>query len=217
MENIMSTTLEHYLTTDCPPFGSTSLWDQFGTSSGSTGLISNRINPVNGLSDWLARILLAPEDTPQALSSAEVPQALAQIRDAFSLTTVQLSQVLLVSRQAIYDWSLAKPVKQEHRQRIAHLRELAIHWRELHPQPMGKIVNEEIEGTTLLSLLNAETLNQQAIQALLLVIASKLAAAATARPATARELAAKHGLQPISEAEYQRNLQHASLRFGRKG
>lgn len=189
-------------------------WAFFAPSSGSCQHIPVRVNRQSGLTVWLDRIIQAPEENPHTLTSPEVPAALAEIRDAFSLSTVQLAQAIRVTRQAVYDWNRGKPVKPEHRDRIAAIQELVRQWRAIHSTAMGGIVAETLNGTSLFSLLASESLDTKAISDLFSVIASKLVEADASRPLTARELATKHGLEPLSQRDSRRNLQNTLLGSG---
>ena len=60
-------------------------------------------------------------------------------------------------------------------------------------------------------------LDPAAISALLAAISTRLAESRSERPLSARELAAKHGMQPMSDESHRRNLQNASLRIRRNG
>lgn len=192
-------------------------WAFFAPSSGSCQQIPVRVNRQSGLTVWLDRIIQAPEEHAHSLTSPEVPAALAEIRDAFSLSTVQLAQSIRVTRQAVYDWNRGKPVKPEHRDRIAAIQELVRQWRDMYPETMGGIVSETLNGKSLLSLLASESLDTKAIADLFSDIASKLAESEASRPLTARELAAKHDLEPLSQRDSRRNLQNTLLgsRHGR--
>lgn len=70
------------------------------------------------------------------------------------------------------------------------------------------------DGKSLLSLLASESLDTKAIAELFTAIASKLAESDTSRPLTARELAAKHDLEPLSLRDSRRNLQNTLLGSG---
>ena len=192
-------------------------WDSSSASSGSYRLITVRPTETGGLSAWLEHIICAKKEDTCAITTSEVSTALAEVRDSFSVTTVQLAQMLGVSRQAIYDWSEGNPVKAENRKRIAAIREAARQWRDTYPKSMGCIVAEEIEGTSLLTLLCADKLDFPRIQLALKRIAQRLIEAEGNRPASARELAGRFEMKSVSEDDHQRNLFNASLRFGRKG
>ncbi len=192
-------------------------WDSLCTSSGSYQLVKVRPTQTGGLSAWLEHIIFATEEATCPITTPEVPTALVEIRDSFSFTTVQLAQVLGVSRQAIYDWTDGKPVKVENRKRIAAIRDSARQWRDTYPKSMGRIVAEEIEGPSLFTLLCSGELDEQAIHLAFNLIADRLSVAEANRPTSARELAEKFGMKPMSESENRRNLFDASLRLGRKG
>jgi len=193
-------------------------WRTFGSSSGAIREVSNWVSPTSGVSYWLESILgLAKKEVTPELTTPEVPAALSEIRDAFSLSTIQLAEALHVSRQSIYDWIGGKTVKPENRQRIASILVFAADWRKLHPEPMGTISSETVEGVSLVELLRAGQLDPAAIAALLAAISTRLAESRAERPLSARELAAKHGMQPMSEESHRRNLQNASLRIRRNG
>lgn len=193
-------------------------WGALGSSSGSVRAVPHRINPKSGLTYWLESVLgISERPTAVELTTPDVPGALAEIRDAFSLSTVQLAEVLGVSRQAVYDWSAGKTVKPENRRRIGQILEIVETWRELHPGPMGPVVAEAIDGSSLFDLLCAEALDAHAISVRLSTLAGRLDEIRAESPASARELAAKYGMRPLSEANQRRNLQTARLRIRRHG
>lgn len=193
-------------------------WGTSRSSSGSIRVVPNWINPKSGVTFWLESVLgISERPAATEVTTPDVPGALTEIRDAFSLTTVQLAEVLGVSRQAIYDWTGGKTVKPENRQRIGQILEFVEKWRELHPAPMGPVVAEVLDGASLLDLLRADELDAQAIAGQLASIAARLGEVRAERPASARELAAKHGMRPLSEENQRRNLQTARLRVRRHG
>jgi len=198
--------------------GNLSPWGIVGTSSGTAAARSVEVNPMTGISFLLGAILrIADRPASLELTTPDVPGALTEIRDAFSLSTVHLAEVLDVSRQAVYDWSAGKTVKPENRQRIGQILEFVGKWRELHPAPMGPVVAEALDGSSLLDLLRADELDSHAIAGQLARIAARLGEIRAERPASARELAAKHGMRPLSEENQRRNLQAARLRHRRHG
>ena len=145
--------------------------------------------------------------TEEALLSADVPQALAEIRDSLSLSTVELSKIFKVSRQAIYDWIEGKNVAFQNRQRVAAINEIAQQWQAFELGRMGVLVREECNGQSLLELLCADALNQPAATSLINAIAAKLkkAQAAQTRP-SAEEILERHGMEPLRGQAYRRNL-----------
>lgn len=191
-------------------------WTNSAISSGAFYSASFEVSPETGVTRWLGDLLSASEETLCPLTTPEVPAALAAIREAFSLNVAQMAQIFGVSRQAVYDWREGKPVKLENRQRIATIRALAHRWNDLHPKPVGRIVAEQIDGVSLLSLLSAEQVDPSAVERLFRTIAARLAAAEANRPPSARELIEKHGMQPLPEAEVRRNMRAAFL-AGRRG
>jgi len=215
--------LNHYQLPDLEPYSadrrssaphrSASPWRTFGASSGAIREISHRISPASGVSYWLEAILgLAEKEATAELTTPDVPGALIEIRDAFSLNTVQLADVLGVSRQSIYDWNEGKTVKPQNRHRIAAILAFVEEWRKLHPGPMGPISSEIVEGVTLIELLRADRLESAAVSDLLVAISTRLGEITAERPLSARELAAKHGMPPLSAESHRRNLQNARLR-----
>lgn len=193
-------------------------WGTFGSSSGAIRIVPNWINPYTGVTYWLEGVLgISQRPATVEVTTPDVPGALAEIRDAFSLSTVQLAEVLGVSRQAVYDWSAGKTVKPENRQRIGQILEFVGTWRGLHPGPIGPVVAEAMDGFSLFDLLCAEALDTHAISARLSSLAGRLDEIQAERPASARELAAKHGMRPLSEENQLRNLQTARLRVRRHG
>jgi len=190
-------------------------WEATVLSSGTYGAPSFRAGSLPGVSFLLSAILVADDQPFCSLTTPEVPAALDEIRDGFSLNTAQLSTVLQVTRQTIYNWGDGKPVETQNRRRISAVRELALTWLREHGKPMGPIVAEEFDGESLLSLLRAEVLDERAIFRKFEAIADRSAAVEANRPPSARELAAKFGLEPLSEEEHRRNLTIAGLRYGR--
>lgn len=191
-------------------------WGSSSISSGGYYSAPFEVSGESGVTRWLDDILWLSDESPCSLTTPEVPAALAEIRDAFSLSVVQLAQIFGVSRQAIYDWREGKPVKTENRQRIAAIRALAHQWMQTYPKPIGRVVAEEIDGTSLLALLSADQVDESAITPLLQKIAERLAAADANRPPSARELIEKHGFKPLPEADQRRNFKAAFL-AGRRG
>ncbi|MCB1207183.1 MAG: helix-turn-helix transcriptional regulator [Verrucomicrobiae bacterium] len=193
-------------------------WGPFRSSSGAIRVVPHWINPASGLTYWLESVLGTSErPTAFELTTPDVPGALVEIRDAFSLSTVQLAEVLGVSRQAIYDWSSGRTVKLENRQRIGQILEFVGTWMELHPGPMGPVVAEAVDGSSLFDLLCADALDSHTISAHLSILAGRLEEIRFERPSSARELAARHGMRPLSEENQRRNLQTARLRVRRHG
>lgn len=186
-------------------------------SSGSYFDLTISFNPSSGLSGWLDRILSGEEEEFCPITSAEVPQALIEIRDVFSLNTVQLNRIFHVTRQTIYNWRDGKSVDIENRKRIAKIKELSNHWTDAYKIPMGRISSEEIAGISLVELLSQDDLDKAAILSHFRQISDRLAANFHEKPKAARELAAAHGIQYLSEAERRRNLAVASLRNQRNG
>lgn len=186
-------------------------WANSAQSSGGFYSAPFEVSPETGVTRWLEDLLFAPHANICSLSTPEVPAALAEIREAFTLNVVQTAQVFGVTRQAIYDWREGNPVKEENRQRIAAIRALAHRWNDLHPKPVGRAVAEEIDGVSLLSLLAADPINEQQVERLFQTISERLAAAEANRPPSARELIEKRGMRPLPEAEARRNRWAAQL------
>lgn len=190
-------------------------WAETLVSSGSYFSTCFRVAAIPGVSFLLSAILETCDKPSAALTTPEVPAALAEIRDAFSLNTSQLSHVLHVTRQTVYNWDDGKPVDESNRRRVAAVRELALNWLRDHGKPMGSVVDEEFDGESLLSLLQSEHLDEQAIHRKFEAIAARIAMAELNRPSSARELAAKFGIDPVTEVEHRKNLFVAGLRHGR--
>ena len=191
-------------------------WGNSVISSGGYYSSPFEVSPESGVTRWLDDILSLPDESQCPLTTPEVPAALAEIRDAFSLNVVQLAQIFGVSRQAIYDWREEKPVKTENRQRIATIRSMARLWTNIYPKPVGRVVAEEIDGMSLLTLLSADQADESAITQLFHKIAERLATAEANRPPSARELIDTHGMQPLSDTDHRRNVKSAFLK-GRRG
>jgi hypothetical protein len=186
-----------------------------GVSSGSYYTLSSRVGAVPGVSILLSAILEAHDEKVCSLTTPEIPAALAEIRDALSLNISQLSNVLLVTRQTIYNWDEGKPVDESNRRRVAAVRELALTWLRDHGKPMGSVVAEEFDGESLISLFQSENFDEQAILRKFEAIAARIAVAESNPPPSARELAAKFGLEPVSKEEQRKNLFVAGLRHSR--
>ncbi len=191
-------------------------WSSSMAPTGSFHYFPRQVKPATGVTQWLADILESQAQPSCSLTTAEVPDALAEIRSAFGLNTAELAQVLHVTRQTIYNWAEPKSVEETNRQRIAKILELARQWNAIHPKPMGRIVSEDIDGTSLLALLGNSPLDEQSISRLFHKIADQLAAAEANRPPSASELIKKFGLEPLSESYQRRNLQ-SFLLAGRRG
>lgn len=148
------------------------------------------------------------------ITSSEVPNSLAIIRQAFSLSTVELSKVFNVSRQTIYDWADGpRSVSDENRQRISSILTLASDWNSRELGPLGRIVREPIDGISLLDGLSTTELDIDNLLALLNAISSKVNETnAKSRIPSANQLIAKHSGAQLSERAYQRNLGASSAR-----
>lgn len=191
-------------------------WNSLTEASGSSQLITGQVSAESGVNSWLEKILHASEENTCSLTTPEVPNALVEIREAFSINTVQLAQVLRVSRQAIYDWNDGKPVKVENRQRISRIRELARQWHENYSMQMGRISSEEISGQSLIGELSADYIDTVSVSNLFISIASKLVEMRMEKPSAARSLAKKYGMEAIPEDSFKKNISRASFRYGRK-
>lgn len=148
-----------------------------------------------------------------ALTSPEVPQALAEIRDSLSLSTVEIAKIFNVSRQAIYDWTAGKNVTASNRQRIAEIRAVSNSWKSRNLGRLGSLVREEVSGQSILAALCAEALDTTLVEGLLEQVAAKLEQSQTTRAVpSAQDLLERHGMSPMSGQAYRRNLKVSTPR-----
>lgn len=193
------------------PSESTDIWLllQDVTSPNGGGARASRIE--SGFYTYLGAILAPPELASEPLLSLDVPGALADLRQTLGLNTSQMASVLHVSRQAIYDWSHGKTVKPENRRRIESVLEIAQAWRQRSPYNLGELLREALpDASPLLSLLQADPLDADAIFTLLDRFAEIRAKTENAKPPSAQVLAERFDLAPLPEHAYQRNLRSAS-------
>ncbi|MGB0744715.1 MAG: hypothetical protein ACPGSB_09330 [Opitutales bacterium] len=186
-----------------------STWSIFNdlTSPGASMVKASLFDAVSTLCG--ASIIPATE-TPvnkEVLLSVEVPQALAEIRDALSLNTVEIAKVFNVSRQAIYDWAAGKNVAPQNRERLAEVLEVAEQWQSYELGRLGPVAREVRGETSLLELLSSEVLDRVAITSQLEKIAARVAGAQTnnALP-SAEDLLKRHEMSPLSGQAYRRNV-----------
>lgn len=158
----------------------------------------------------------APAPSVEALPTCEVPHALASIRHAFSLSTIELAKVFGVSRRAVYDWIEGGTVKEANRQRITAIQAFADYWQETGAGRLGSLVRESVDGKVLLNLLTAPELEEARIHATLDNLADRLNAREKARKLpTVEELRTRHGSEPLSASDHGRNVK-AAFRAARR-
>jgi len=189
-----------------------SAWPSPSSSTGSNRSASGLTQRLGTtFYTYLGALLVDSATENRPVFSIDVPEALASLRQTLGLSTVNLAQVLRVSRQAIYDWTAGKPVKSENRQRLGGLLELAAAWRDHSASPLGELLREPIaDQPALLTLLSAEALDLPVLRARLDALASLHRQAVTARPPSAEELAARFALQPLPEQTQRRTLRSFS-------
>ncbi|MCC5835438.1 MAG: hypothetical protein JJU20_11950 [Opitutales bacterium] len=142
-----------------------------------------------------------------ALTSREVPEALAEIRAALSLSTVELSKIFNVSRRAIYDWVEGRNVSLSNRKRITDVHAVAKSWSSRELGRLGSLVREQVNEHSVLAALCSGELDMSHIESLLEAIAAKVSQAQKSRRVpTALELSKRHPMASLSEQTYRRNL-----------
>jgi DNA-binding transcriptional regulator YiaG len=131
-----------------------------------------------------------------------VGKELALVRHYFSLTTTDLSRVLLVERPTVYAWLDGKSEpKRENRARIRKLFNIASKWREKSSLSIGKFLYEPIDGElSLIDFLLRDTLETEAINRILARVLEALNIRARAK--LDRSVAAivnRSGFKPLSK------------------
>lgn len=196
-------------TLDDPP----GLLDVFKDPSGARNClaVSAYYGSVNN--PWLEHILNPSQRTVNTITSIDIPDAIASIRDVFGLNTKELAQVCLVARPTIYNWSDGSPVKAENRARVAEIHSLAQKWMHLNGCALGSLTREPLnEGFSLLDLLTQQDLDAGAIEPFLENIYSKLNAPAESSSTSARELSRELGFTALSEHLHRRTVKNLSLK-----
>ncbi len=102
----------------------------------------------------------------------EAGKEIALVRHYFSLTTTDLSRILLVERPTVYAWLDGKSEPNpENRSRIRKLFNIASRWREKSSLPIGKFLREPMEGEmSLFDLLRRNALETEAIDRVLVSV-----------------------------------------------
>jgi hypothetical protein len=131
----------------------------------------------------------------------EVGKQLAFARHYFSLNTTDLSRILLVERPTIYAWLDDKwEPNQENRGRIRKLYQLALAWREISNQPVGRFLREPVDGEfSLMDHLVREPLEMAVINRILNIIHDQADRKTRAKRArSVRAIAKQSGFKPLS-------------------
>lgn len=165
---------------------------------------------------WLRAILSAVVDQFLTVLSFDVPAVLGRIRHELSLNTAELARVLNVSRPTVYAWADGGPAKPENRMRLALLRDVADTWRTRCQRPIGALVREPAsDSRTLVDLLAAQQLDMAQIVSrfdhFAALIDQRIAQRRALGPSM-RELAAKHGFNPIPKETLRQTLEWQASR-----
>jgi hypothetical protein len=191
------------------------IWDIFNDVT-SPRTIDATLSLFNAVTSFCGSSTLAKaeaEPIANVVTTPMVPQAIAGIRDALSLSTVEIAKVFNVSRQAIYHWIEGNNVSELNRQRITEVQGVAELWQTRQLGRLGSLAREEVEGRSLLELLCAPDLDQVAIDSQLEAIATTLTQAEASRTVpTAQELLERHAMPPLSGQAYRRNLKASQPR-----
>lgn len=191
------------------------VWELFAdvTSSGTIDATSTFFDTVTSLCGTSLMAKAEAGQITNVVTTPMVPQAIAEIRDALSLSTVEIAKVFNVSRQAIYHWVEGNNVSEANRQRITEVQGVSERWQAKQLGRLGSLVREEVEGRSLLELLCAPDLDPVAIDSLLEAIAATLIqAAANRRVPSAQQLMERHPGAQLTEQAYQRNLKVSAPR-----
>ncbi|MGA3081503.1 MAG: hypothetical protein ABSD44_08995 [Terracidiphilus sp.] len=130
----------------------------------------------------------------------EAGKEIALIRYYFSLTTTDLSRILLVERPTVYAWLDGKSEpNRENRGRIRKLFNIAFRWREKSSLPIGKFLREPMEGElSLIDLLLRDTLETEAIDRVLVCVLEAVGRRAkTKRDRAVSAIVKRSGFKPL--------------------
>ena len=130
------------------------------------------------LEDYSADVWLRWAETTKAVLKQSAPDAkaapsaaaklrverLTNVQAVFGLPTLELAQVLGVTRQGFYKWlDASKDLKLQEasRERLALVERIGKQWRERSAAPLGAVAHEPLaDGRSILDLLVAENINE---------------------------------------------------------
>jgi len=118
-----------------------------------------------------AALQLAPSESrsaPSAASKLRV-ERLARIQAALGLPTLELAQMLDVTRQGLYKWldtSKDTKLQESSRERLALVERIARQWRDRSAAPLGALAREPlVDGRTVLGMMVEQEINEAAVVA----------------------------------------------------
>lgn len=166
--------------------------------------------------------VMSPKITKRryALEDLSPSKMVSQIKAAFGMNMIQLSQALKVERQTIYQWideEQPTAIHSKNKDRLNLLNNLSKEWNKICLRPVGKLLETlEINGSTLLKLLSTETLDSKTIGLALKEIATEInsSVAQKKNSSTSTRLISK-GFQPPPEASLRSmGLNHLESAYG---
>lgn len=114
---------------------------------------------------------------PRAASKLRV-ERLATIQAAFGLPTLELAQMLDVTRQGLYKWldaSKDTKLQESSRSRLALVERIARQWRDRSSAPLGALAREPLaDGRTVLGMMVEQQIKEAEVVAALDALLAKL-------------------------------------------
>jgi transcriptional regulator with XRE-family HTH domain len=102
------------------------------------------------------------------LASPAPREMVLRSKARLGLTMSQLAKTLRVSRQTLYDWldeDTTQNIHRDRRLRLSQLAAIATEWSRVCPVPPGRFLEQDVDGVSLLSLLEEAELDHTRIHA----------------------------------------------------
>ena len=145
----------------------------------------------------------APEDIKS------VADMLTDIKVMFGLNISQLSNVLLVERQTIYNWKEDPRTPQPNKlERLKKIYTYAVRWNQLCSRPLGQWLKIPVnEGMTLLDLLSSVSLDERVIHQVISTVSTRINEESNAKKErSVAERLKRNGLEPPLQNEFRDSL-----------
>ncbi|MBM4047596.1 MAG: hypothetical protein FJ279_21025 [Planctomycetes bacterium] len=130
--------------------------------------VETRVSSPTSAEIWVELSFPHRTQAPMVDIGPGTPERLAAIGHYLSLSITQLGRTLVVERPTVYAWLAGKSTpRRRNFARIGRVYDLARAWRSLSPAPLGDLLVEPIEGTSVLDLLSQPDLPEARVRSLL--------------------------------------------------
>lgn len=152
--------------------------------------------------------LFLPDVAAKPAVTHSAQEMITFIRASLGISIAELAVFLKISRPAIYNWMDGQVPRRDSLRRIDHLYRLADFWNQACSWPIGKYIQQPVDGgKSLADLLATEVVDDQRVRTAMrqMGVVVTTAQEARERRSIAERLRAK-GFRPVSNEEFQANL-----------